>query len=247
VAVTPVGPGQSAARSTLISVNVPLAKDRRRERPIEIAGADPGQERLLREILARMPTTSVVRIAVAAKVYRGEAGVGLDFTSTTGDPLRADWEEMLVAGAFRDGSARNGLTRVVGLPPASPITGDASPAAAERLVADLRQAASVSGATVDELSVYRPEALAPVVVLRVGDPAAFLERRLPGVLAALGDRWRDYDGTFVEVVDADGRFVWAAGTNPRVSHGSVGVRPDLAGCSPVLNHGTTPPPCPVGG
>ena len=32
--------------------------------------------------------------------------------------------------------------------------------------------------------------------------------------AALGDRWRDYDGTFVEVVDEDGAFVWGAGTNP---------------------------------
>lgn len=247
-AVASLAPGQTQAttgQATLISIGVRLSARGRQRENVEIVGGNGSQRDLLREILAEMPGNALTRVAIVDKVYRGEAGVGLDFDSAGGDPLRSDWEEMLAAGAFRDLSAQRGLTPVVGLPPASAVSSETSPDAAARLSTKLRLAAAASGATIERMSVYRVGGLAPAVLLRVQDPAPFLRDRLSRFLEAFGDRWRSYDGTFVEVVDANDRFVWGAGTNPRVSHGSVGTRPDLAGCSPVLSHGTTPPPCPT--
>ncbi|HEV7566057.1 MAG TPA: hypothetical protein VGO31_08890 [Microbacteriaceae bacterium] len=107
------------------------------------------------------------------------------------------------------------------------------------------EAAAKVGVTLDELTIYQPDGIAVATTLQSDDPASFLVHQMPTFLAALGDRWKDYDGTYVRVVDSSGTTVWESSTNGRISSGSVGFRQDLAGCSPVFDWGPTPPPCPA--
>jgi hypothetical protein len=250
VSVARTGPGdtwRATAPASLVSIDVPSAVGRALHPSAEISGGTSAQQALVRTILGRMPGNLITRVEIVTTAG-GQSGVTLRFTGTSSDEIRSEWEEHLVAGAFRDLSAEAGLPRVLGYPPPWPVTAAHAPDAAAALEATLRSAARSVQAEVVALTIYRPDGLAPLVVLGVPastSPADFLRVGLPKFLSALGDRWRDYDGTFVEVVDHDQSFVWAAGTAPRASEGSVGTRPDLAGCSPVANWGPSPPPCPA--
>ena len=214
------------------------------QRVTTVTGGTVAQRRLVEQILRGMPGHLISRVTIAPASYRGQTGVMLRFAGASPDSLRLDWEQMLLAGAFRDLSAQRHFARVIGFPPPSPLTAARlTPRAVEKR---LRAAAAEAGATVVTLRAYRPHGLAPLLVIRVdSDPAVFLKDKLPALLSSFGDRWRDYEGTFVEAVDADGAFIWAAGAAPRTSHGSVGTRAGLEGCSPVANWGPTPPPCPA--
>lgn len=231
--------------SGAFSIDMPRELGDRAKDNLELVGGTPAERRLLLQIVERLPGTALTRVEIVPATAGGDRGVTLRFAAAGGDGLRNDWEEMLVAGAYRDLARDEGLRPVVGFPPPSPVAAPA-PDARAQVQARLRAAASAAGAAVDELTISEPDGLAVLVVLRVPDPGPFLKHRLPVILDALGDRWRDYDGTFVEVVDEDGAFAWAAGTVSRTSHGSVGTRVGLEGCSPVSNWGPTAPPCPTG-
>jgi hypothetical protein len=250
VSVAQTGPGntwRATAPASLVSIDVPATVGRALHPSAEISGGTSAQQALVRTILARMPDNLITRVEIVATATGGQSGVTLKFAGTSSDEIRSEWEEHLVAGAFRDLSTAAGLPRVVGYPPPWPVNATHTPEAAAALEAKLSSAARSVQAEIVALRIYRPDGLAPLIVLGVPasvSPADFLEVGLPRFLSALDDRWRDYDGTFVEVVDHDQSFIWAAGTAPRASEGSVGTRPDLAGCSPVANWGPTPPPCP---
>jgi hypothetical protein len=232
--------GAVAPRPTL-SIDVSHAPSRVGGDAVAIVGGTSAERRALRQVVDQVPGSSLTRVEIAPAA----AGhVTLHFAAAGGDELRTDWEEMLVAGAYRDRARDEGLRPVDGFPAPSPVHAAAADAATQ-VQARLRSAAANAGAGVDEIAVGEPNGLAVLVVLHTDDPAVFLKQKLPAVLAAFGDRWRDYEGTFVEVVDEDGAFVWGAGTDPRTSHGSVGTRAGLEGCSPIPNWGPTPPPCPV--
>lgn len=231
--------------SGAFSIDMPRELGNRAKENLELVGGTPAERRLLLQIVERLPGTALTRVEIVPATAGGDRVVTLRFAAAGGDGLRNDWEEMLVAGAYRDLARDEGLRPVVGFPPPSPVAVPA-PDARAQVQARLRAAASAASAAIDELTISEPDGLAVLVVLRVPDPGPFLKHRLPAILEALGDRWRDYDGTFVEVVDEEGAFVWAAGTVPRTSHGSVGTRAGLEGCSPVANWGPTPPPCPTG-
>jgi hypothetical protein len=248
VSVAPTSRDWSATGpASLVSIDVPATVGRDLRPSAEISGGTAAQQALMRAILARMPDNLITRVEIAAKTAGSQSGVTLKFGSATTDAMRSEWEEHLLAGAFRDLSAEAGLPAVVGYPPPWPVDSTDTSDAAAALEARLRSAARSVHAHVVELAIYRPDGLAPLVVLGVPSsmsPAGFLEDELPKFLNAFGNRWRDYDGTFIEVVDHSQSFIWATGTAPRASEGSVGTRPDLAGCSPVADWGPTPPPCP---
>jgi hypothetical protein len=69
------------------------------------------------------------------------------------------------------------------------------------------------------------------------EPASFVVRKMPTFLGALGDRWRDYDGTYIGLIDGSGATVWETSSARRISEGSVGSRQDLAACGPVQSWG----------
>ncbi|HEX6699441.1 MAG TPA: hypothetical protein VF101_01800 [Gaiellaceae bacterium] len=212
----------------------------------EIVGGTSDQRALVEQILGRMAGNVLTRVELVPTTG-DSGGVSLQTDFSGGDQLRGDWESNLLAGAFRDLSAERGLPPVVGLGPGSGPSGTRSVGDAAALQAKLRSTVAAAGATVEEVSIYSPQGLAPVVVMRAprGQAAAFLEHRLPTVLAALGNPWLTYDGTFVEVVDQNGSFLWAAATAQRVSEGSVASRAGFEGCSPVVSWGPSPAPCPA--
>jgi hypothetical protein len=182
-------------------------------------------------------------------------GKRLALRMTATHSLRTLWEESLVAAAFRDRMNAAGSNVTVALvngegsgviPPGPAVAlAAAKPGEAEAARERFEKAAAKIAVTLDELTIYRPDGIAVAATLKSGDPAAFLVHQMPTFLAALGDRWRDYDGTYIRLVDDSGATVWETSSTGRISSGAVGSREDLAGCSPVANWGPTPPPCPA--
>ena len=169
--------------------------------------------------------------------------------------MRSLWEESLVAGAFRDrAQAAGDVVKVLlvngeasGVIPPGPATAlpRAKPGAAKAARERFESAAAKIGEPLRSLTIYQPDGVAVAATFESSDPASFLVKRMPGFLAALGDRWRDFDGTHIRLTDASGATVWETSSAGRVSEGSVGSREDLAACGPVQSWGSYPgpPPC----
>jgi hypothetical protein len=219
----------------------------------EVSGGTASQQALLREIVAGMQPTVVEKIEIT------DSGddAALHFSAPSGRLSPALWQEGVIAGAFRDrlsalgdksnvlifGGDANGVPLnnhgpATPLPPAQP--GDA--AAAKQL---FENAAAKTGVSFDHLVIHQPDGIAVVATFRSDDPASFLVHQMPTFLGALGDH-SNLDGTYISLEDGSGQPVWETSSNDRISEGSVGSRPDLAGCSPVSNwSGFKTPPCPA--
>lgn len=215
----------------------------------EIVGGTAGEQTLLRTIIAAMQPTVIEKIEIVGN----SNDIALHMTALD-TSVRTLWEESLVAAAFRDRANEAGDNLSVSLfdgvrnggpfppGPATPLP-SAKPSDAAAAKQRFEQAAAKIGVPLDELTVYQPDGLAVAATLKSDDPASFLRHQMPTFLAALGNRWTNYDGTYIRVVDENGVTVWESSTNGRISSGSVGFRQDLAGCSPVEDWGPTPPPC----
>jgi hypothetical protein len=237
-----------------------------------VSGGTPEQGALVRSIVEGLAPTEVERVRILAPDPAGTP-LGIDAAelrlisrSHARRSTRASWEELLIAGAFRDRSAEEGLMKVIaaegtqgvfatdlrGRKPTSP----ARPAStAERMsIARMVSArAQRQGATVEHLDVVSPYGPAVVLIVRVDDAAAFLrDRFLPMV-----ERWwatPRLEGSYVVVRDRDGSVVKEAWYASRLTAASYYVRPDLAGCDPNVLHFAVPnasrrrapPPCPAG-
>lgn len=219
----------------------------------EVSGGTASQRALLRQVVAGMQPTVIEKTEITGSGN----DVALHFTAPPDRWNLAIWQEGIVTGAFRDrasaagdnldlsifGGDANGATLnhhgpPTPLPPAKP--GDA--AAARQL---FEKAATVVGVSLDKLTIYQPDGIAVAATLKSDDPASFLVHQMRPFLDALGDH-SNLDGTYISLVDGSGKTVWENSWNERISSGSVGSRPDLAGCSPVSNwSGFTTPACPA--
>lgn len=223
----------------------------------EVGGGTASEQALLRQVVAGMQPSVIERIEITGSGN----DVALHFTAPPDRWNLAQWQEGLVSGAFRDRAqaAGDGLDLSIfggdadgaildrngpATPPPPAQPGDA--AAARRL---FENAAAQSGISLDRLTIYRPDGIAVAATLESDDPASFLVHQMPAFLDALGDALglhSNLDGTYVSLVDGSGETVWETSWNARISEGSVGSRPDLAGCSPVSNYSGFPtPPCPA--
>ncbi len=239
-------------------VTLPRAQEPRKLQPnsgaqvtTEIAGGTDVQRALLREIVDATRPTSIGRIEL---VPSSQEGLTLQI-HTPERSLQTLWQGWLIAGAFRDRlkaaghpsgvSLRDGDSNGAALPPELGSPPPAKPRDVQSARRTFDAAAARSGSRLEELTIYQPDGVAVAATLRSEDPARFLLHRMPGFLAAVGDLWRDYDGVYIRLVDGSGETVWETSTVARAPVGSVGSREDLAGCSPIQNHGPTPPPCPA--
>ena len=216
-----------------------------------IVGGTAEEQTLLHTIVDRMQPTSTKRIEIVA----GGKDVALRMTAPD-TSARTLWEQSLVASAFRDRAKAagddltvllfDGVSNGAALPPgpATPLP-SAKPGDAAAARQRFENAAATIGVAFDELTIYQPDGIAVAATLMSTDPASFLLHQMPTFLDALGDRWSDYDGTYIRLVDTSGEVVWETSTSGRIASGSVGSREDLAGCGPVANWGPTPPPCPA--
>jgi len=219
----------------------------------DVQGGSEVQRALLRRIVSGTRPTSIRKIVL---VPSNRGGLTLEIRAPDRS-LRTLWQGWLIAGAFRDRlkaaghptaiSLRDGDSNGAALPPE--LSAPPRPATPEDLQSARRtfeDAAAAIGSRLEELTIYRPDGVAVAATLKSADPARFLVRQMPRFLAALGDRWSDYDGTYIRLVDGSGSTVWEASTNARTPTGAIGVREDIAGCSPIAAHWgyPSPPPCP---
>jgi hypothetical protein len=225
---------------------------------VRITGASEAQRRELRWVLAGMGESRVTSVHVdTTRAPMKGAGLGLDARGGKED-RRAAWEQMLLAAVFRDRSAERGLPRVVWV--SSPqMLGGASiayrpplrvrlfgRADGRRVAARIRRAASLSGASLDQLILLQPNGLAPVIRLRVRDPVRFLRERYERFLAALDEDRIHYEGEFFELVDREGRPIWRTYGVARIHWGGHWARSDLASCwreTTRRPRGRSPAPC----
>jgi hypothetical protein len=217
---------------------------------VVVEGGTAAQQRLLRSVLSGMPTTTIERIVISA------TGSHVSLRMTADDlSMRSLWEEALVAGAFRDlAQAADDAVKV------SLVNGEASgviPPGPEKALTRAKlgdaktarevfeSAAAKIGEPLSALTIYQPDGVAIAATFESNDPASFLVKKMPAFLAAVGDRWRDYDGTYIRLIDGSGATVWETSSAGRISEGSVGSREDLAACGPVQSWGPYPgpPPC----
>jgi hypothetical protein len=210
----------------------------------EIIGGTDKQQSRLRSIVEAMRPTAIREIEVSPH----ESGVLLRMRALDNSG-RTVWQELLVAGAFRDRSEASGegvdVYLADGPLPPGDSRGFAGRDEAELVQKRFESAAEVGGFELDELSVFRPAGVAVAATFSSDDPAEFLVNSLPPFLALIGDLWADYDGVHLRLVDGDDNTIWEVWSVARTAGGSVGSRQDVAGCSPIAHHGPTPPPCPV--
>jgi hypothetical protein len=230
-----------------------------------VSGGTPQQLALVRSIVEGLAPSEVARVRILAPEPAGTP-LGIDAAELriarkhgARRSSRACWEELLIAGIFRDRSYDEGLMKVIafegaeggasldlrGHEPTSP----ARPAStAERMsIARLVAArAQRHGATVERLDIVSPYGPAVVLIVRVDDAAAFLRHRFPLMIEGWSGNPR-LEGSYVLVRDRDGRVAAEVSSASRLTAAGVYVRPDLAGCAPIVHFGPQrePPPCPA--
>jgi hypothetical protein len=217
----------------------------------DIQGGTVGQRTLLHSIIRAMQPNAITKIEVTSS--------GTQVTlrmKATDNSMETQWQESLVAAAFRDRAAAAGNHVTValdngdqyggiGLGPAKTPPA-AKPGDTQAARKRFEHAAAKAGVRLDQLAIYRPDGVAVAATFKSSDPASFLVHQMPKFLAAIGYGWHGYDGVYVGLIDASGATVWQTSTAIRTSTGTVGWRQDLAGCSPVGNFGGFPtPPCHV--
>ncbi len=227
-----------------------------------LLGGNAGQRALMHGILDGMGATRLTRIRIlpVARPWRDHHprnAVMLRIRAPHRS-VRTQWEAQLLTAVFRDRSAALAFPEVAAVEypgggegfferssrkPQKATTADAAV-----LRKRVRRAAKRAGAAILELETPLPYGVALEVVLKVPRPAAFLHRRLEGLLDTVRQGLDQREGDYVGVVDSKGRAVWAWGTSTRMSSGTNWVQPRLQACNPVMWTGVSrlkPPPCPA--
>jgi len=216
----------------------------------EIVGGSASQRQLLRSIVDAIRPSKIEKIIVVPS--NGTVELQMQAKDVS---MRTLWQQSLVSSAFRDRvraagseievSMENGDSSGVIAPgPATPLP-SVKKGDVERTRQTFESAAVKSGVKLDELTINQPYGIAVAVTLRTREPAAFLAVRMPTFLTAIGDRWHDYDGVYIRLVDEAGSTLWETSNTARTSTGSVSSREDLLGCSPIASWGSDAPPCPA--
>ena len=217
----------------------------------DIHGGTVGQRALLHSIIGAMQPNTITKIAVTSSGNQ----VTLRMKAID-NSMETQWQESLVAAAFRDRASAAGNHVTVALengdqyggigPGPAKTSLAARPGATQTARRRFEHAAAKAGVRLDQLTIYRPDGVAVAATFKTAHPASFLVHQMPKFLAAIGYGWHGYDGVYVGLIDASGATVWQTSTAIRTSTGTVGWRQDLAGCSPVGNFGGFPtPPCPA--
>ena len=243
---------------------------------VAVEGGTEEQQALLRSILAGLEERDVEAIGIESWVddFEEHASLGLvpteeEINESHGTAvrlvrarqrsIRAQWEIMLVAAAFRVRSAELGLERVVVL-----HTGEASmrlgarelipPLAADDVRRMRHEIATViedAGGDLDKLTILRPAGHAWAVSVRVAEPHAFLRDRFRLMLDAL-EPWAEACGRQRYIEVCDGEPDPAVVLAQYAFGGFSSERSDVSCCSPLVSFGVgidapLSPGCPVFG
>lgn len=271
LAATVLLAGCGAARSSQSESGPSLASIAPSEVSTRIIGGTPGQQRILREVLAGLGADELAEVEIIEPGPWGTGDPGSVALLVPHDPqdLRAEWQSWLLAQGFAERSQAEGL------PPVSDVTGDRDgnystnlgplpdvekekPTLAEAQIAaeKAQEAAPSVGAKVRRIEIVQPNGLGFLVELQIeGDPARFLLDGLAKVLEPIGgpDPFVEsaFEGDYTVVLDHRGEVVWS-GAEASLGDGTIQVggatRWSLVGCGPYFRGGPPdrgPPPCPV--
>jgi hypothetical protein len=228
---------------------------------MKIDGGTPLEQKLMRQVVRAFGPKAITSVRISQSLPGPAINLSMTHDPAAARHMRFGWEDWIVSAAFARRLVGHGLHPTVTLTEPdssdqiyprrehSPDPTPASAAQARALVDRFRRASLRAGARVLEASAGRAYGLAPSLTLRVLDPAWFLKYRLQSFLARYDRGWQQYEGSYLGIVDRDGRLVLESGNSTRIQAGTYWVQPDLDSCSPI-SHGTLlnaklPPPCPA--
>jgi hypothetical protein len=232
-------------------------------RPPSIVGGTGAQSALLARILDRVEPVHIGKVELLSvgkhRSARPPRVIRVRFHAASTD-IHVEWNEWLAAGVFARESRMAGLPTVgfveswgprgleSGVALGARPVRSAGPAAEADLRRRLLRAGRASRAHLERLTLVRPHGIGYALVLRADHPAFFLRYRALQLLRKLNERWSQYEGAYIKVVDRHRQRVWGSASSTRIGVGAGWVRPDLEDCDPLPGFGTrgdTPPPCPV--
>jgi hypothetical protein len=161
------------------------------------------------------------------------------------EAVRSFWEADLVAGALRDAMHNYGNTPLYAseidlqLPDGTVMTGASGgigdvaydqeftgDVTADGLNHDILSVLVDAGLTIKSVAIINADQSAPAIVAETSDPAGFVAKADPTLVAAYGVPPR-YEGYYLEVDDEAGAPVFIQSTSFRTGVGRRWVRPDL--------------------
>jgi hypothetical protein len=256
-------PGLIVTAALALLVSACGANDREpaaSEPEIRVIGGTAEQQALLTTIVADSDGASIQSVEIGKPPgcpddcpdpeHPDDAWVYVTAAAPTRGPagVRAFWDALLVAGAFRDesharqlppvlgktievrfadGTTDEGGETIISQPPEHAIRETTD----EELTAMVTSAVAGDGVSVDSVEIVRPLENAVLVTITVEDAKAFIERR-DEVLYRLGEQIAQGDapraeGLYVQVVDSSGAPVTASGYSVRTGEGVGWIQPEL--------------------
>ena len=235
----------------------------------EIEGATPEQRALLEELLAGMPSTRLetfrielwdpmdwdelasLGIARGDPRYAEPTGVALKVTRPVEVGVRGEWENELLAIAFRDRSENAGLPRVLAgghrhARGSLESRESKAPLRAEDLLAvegRFREAVDAADARMASFEILKVAGHALAATIEVDEPHSFVRYRFRPLLEALAPVVEPFTGYYLEVRDRDSEPVYVRAC--LASGCTSGARGDLACCDPFYRTTVTGPPRPL--
>jgi hypothetical protein len=203
-------------------------------------GADPKQ--LLADLVARLPaTTPVTSIEISAPpadIVTDGTWLTAHIPSASGsDATYALWQVSLVAGALREALKANQLpdvTNVSIIDGAGNYVGDTGIGnvvqgqsfSGSTATDQITEAAARAGLKVQSITFFNVLQPAPAVVLVTTDPKSAVENS-HDLLNDITGATSTYEGSFVEILDGNGKPVLMSGRSQRTGNTVRWVRPDL--------------------
>ena len=235
----------------------------------EIDGATAKQRALLEELLAGMPSTRLETFRIepwdpmdwdelaSLGIARGDrrharpTGVALIVTRPVDVGVRGEWENELLALAFRDRSANAGLPSVLaaghrharGSLEWSQTKEPLRDGDLLRIEAALREAVNAADARLASFEILTVAGHALAATIEVDEPHSFVRYRFRPLLQALALVVEPLTGHYLEVRDREPELVYVRGC---FANGCTsGARPDIACCDPFYRTTMMGPPRPL--
>ena len=228
---------------------------------VAIVGGTPAQRQLARLTAHRVGGVTLSRVVFRSptRALRHVHGVELVVSSRGRDTVRSEWEQELYVGAYLGLTARWPKAAVAAvatahtegaveqastfLRPYEVFGSDPSTSRVALFRRRLVAAAARVNARIIELRTSAMPARAIELTVRVSDPAVFLKHRAKSLVDLLAFPRMPLLGYYLAAEDSSGRVFWATSRLPGT--GAVYTSHQLEGCSPVVNWGIDPPPCPA--
>ncbi|MDQ3823307.1 MAG: hypothetical protein M3321_08710 [Actinomycetota bacterium] len=211
-----------------------------------VSGGTPEQEALLRDVLRGIPRSQLRTVAIVnpPEEFEPADATWLEFGVAADDSVenvRGFWQALLVAGIFRDESAKRGLPFVAGKTITvvaqdgtvrdeaasvidQPLTHEIEAVSDARMHDLVRAGAARAGVLGPEVAFTRPFGRTGVeIVVRTPDAPGFIRSRgqkLVELLGSLVNRETPRaEGAYLEVRDVAGRFVTVSAYSVRTGEG----------------------------